>query len=136
MWVYFMLGSILIFFWVIFCSLFTNSKIDDDYNNIFKKQILFPAINITYFGVSKNLQSKEIGTNILDYIVHTFTAYKLAGCQFITVDSLNNRRTNAFYTKYGFCNLTNSSVSILFNSWIYFNSLAELRIVSISKYDL
>lgn len=83
------------------------SQIDTGYSNIFKEQILFPAVNITYLGVSEKFQDKKIGTDILDYIVQTFTKYKIAGCQFITVDALNNSQTNHFYSKYGFFNLTN-----------------------------
>lgn len=37
--------------------------------------------------------------------------YNISGCQFITVDSLNNPRTNKFYLKYGFINQTNTDIN-------------------------
>lgn len=41
---------------------------------------------------------------------HENYIYK-AGCQFITVDSLNNSRTNKFYSSHNFSNLSNSDFS-------------------------
>ena len=34
----------------------------------------------------------------------------MSGCQFITVDSLNNPRTNKFYLRNGFINQTNNDI--------------------------
>lgn len=34
---------------------------------------------------------------IVDMVVKTFEKYRQAGCQFVTVDALNNPRTVSFY---------------------------------------
>lgn len=82
--------------------------VDDEYRAIFGKQSSFPAVNIGHLAVRKDLQSKRIGQDILDFVVATFSNYRIAGCQFITVDSLNNPRTNRFYMRNGFQVQTNS----------------------------
>lgn len=73
-------------------------------------QTSFPAVNIGHLGVRKDMQSKKIGEKILDFILHTFISYDVSGCQFITVDSLNNPRTNKFYCNYGFFYQTNTDM--------------------------
>ena len=77
-------------------------KINDEYIPIFQQQTSFPAVNIGHLGVRKDMQSKGIGGQILAFILNTFVSYDVSGCQFITVDSLNNSRTNKFYTLNGF----------------------------------
>lgn len=86
-------------------------KISDEYIPTFEKQTSFPAINIGHLGVRKDLQSRKIGEQIVDFVIYTFTNYEVSGCQFITVDSLNNPRTNKFYLKMGFYNQTNNDSS-------------------------
>ena len=78
------------------------SKIGNEYYPIFQKQTSFPAINIGHLGVRRDLQSKGIGQQIIDFVLQTFISYNITGCQFITVDSLNNPRTNKFYCRNGF----------------------------------
>lgn len=77
-------------------------KINNEYVPIFQLQTSFPAVNIGHLGVRKDLQSKRIGEKIIDFILATFVSYDISGCQFITVDSLNNPRTNKFYISNGF----------------------------------
>ena len=86
------------------------TKMPEEYRSIFEKQTSFPAVNIGHLGVRKDMQSRGIGKQILDFILSTFIAYKGLGCQFITVDSLNNRRTNKFYASNGFSNQTNMDI--------------------------
>lgn len=86
------------------------TKMPEEYRSIFEKQTSFPAVNIGHLGVRKDMQSRGIGKQILDFILSTFIAYKGSGCQFITVDSLNNRRTNKFYASNGFSNQTNMDI--------------------------
>lgn len=62
----------------------------------------FPAINIGHFAVQKEYQSHRIGDYILQFLRYTFYSYTVSGCLFITVDSLNNSRTNKFYDRNGF----------------------------------
>ena len=83
-------------------------KINDEYIPTFEKQTSFPAINIGHLGVRTDLQCKGIGEQILDFVLYTFSNFDISGFQFITVDSLNNSRTNKFYARNGFVNQTNS----------------------------
>lgn len=82
--------------------------IDEEYIETFVRQSAFPAINIGHLAVRSDMQSRGIGTFVLNFVIGTFIEYKISGCQFITVDSLNNPETNKFYCKNGFVNQTNS----------------------------
>lgn len=82
--------------------------VDDEYQAVFGKQSSFPAVNIGHLAVREDLQSKRIGQDILNFVEATFSNYRIAGCQFITVDSLNNPKTNGFYMRNGFQIQTNS----------------------------
>ncbi len=75
----------------------TNEKI-----NFFTRQTSFPAINIGHLGISKSYQGKGIGTAILDLVAETFSNYRQAGCQFITVDAINKGEVAQFYCANGF----------------------------------
>ena len=86
--------------------------IDDEYAETFERQTSFPAVNIGHLGVRADYQSKGIGRQIIDFVLYTFSHYDISGCQFITVDSLNNPRTNKFYLNNGFVNQTNSDMNI------------------------
>lgn len=86
----------------------TCSKISSEYVSIFENQTSYPAINIGHLGVKEDFQSKGIGQKIIDFVIYTFCNYNMSGCQFITVDSLNNKRTNKFYSRNYFYNQTNS----------------------------
>lgn len=77
-------------------------KINQEYISVFQSQTSFPAVNIGHLGTRKDMQSKGVGEMILDFILKTFVSYDISGCQFITVDSLNNLRTNKFYVRNGF----------------------------------
>ncbi|MDE6378282.1 MAG: GNAT family N-acetyltransferase, partial [Duncaniella sp.] len=74
-----------------------------EYSDIFSRQCTYPAINIGHLAVRADVQSNGIGKYIVEFVRMTFTHYRGAGCQFITVDALNNIRTVNFYTfKLGF----------------------------------
>ena len=75
--------------------------------DFFSRQSSFPAINIGHLGVSEKVQGRGIGTAIIDLVVDTFSKYRQAGCQFITVDALNNSDTIRFYQLNGFSFQTN-----------------------------
>lgn len=83
-------------------------KISDEYISTFEKQTSFPAINIGHLGVRINLQSLGVGEQIIDFVLYTFANFQMSGCQFITIDSLNNPRTNNFYMRNGFILQTNN----------------------------
>ncbi|SEG09305.1 GNAT family N-acetyltransferase [Parabacteroides chinchillae] len=82
--------------------------INKEYIETFVGQSAFPAINIGHLTVRSDIQGKGIGTFVLNFVIGTFIEYKMSGCQFITVDSLNNPATNKFYCKNGFMNQTNN----------------------------
>ena len=73
----------------------------------FNRQSSYPAINIGHLGVASDYQCHGIGMAIVDLVVDTFSQYSQAGCQFITVDALNNPRTTKFYLSNGFSFQTN-----------------------------
>lgn len=66
------------------------------------RQTSYPAINIGHLGVSTNWQGSNLGSIVLTYVASTFSSYKNAGCQFLTVDAINNGRTTKFYAKNDF----------------------------------
>ena len=74
-----------------------------EYKNVFSRQPTYPAVNIGHLAVKESLQRRGIGSIIVDFIINTFYYYRLSGCQFITVDALNNSKTLNFYQdKMGF----------------------------------
>lgn len=75
---------------------------DSLYDEYFETMNVFPAINIGHLAVKSDLQSQGIGEYILNYVIYTFLNYSIAGCLFVTVDALNNSRTNMFYCRNGF----------------------------------
>ena len=87
------------------------SALPIEYKPIFGSQPSFPAINIGHLAVKKELQSKGIGKVILLYLKNALITYRFTGVQFITVDSLNNARTNKFYSCNGFLNQSNSDMN-------------------------
>lgn len=73
----------------------TDEKIADFFN----RQTSYPAINIGHLGTSLEFQGLGVGSSIIDLVVDTFRRDRRSGCQFITVDALNNSRTTGFYTR-------------------------------------
>ena len=92
----------------------SSSRVNDEYIPIFRSQTSFPAINIGHLGVRKDMQSKGVGEQILDFVTNTFISYDITGCQFITVDSLNSedKRANKFYSRYGFLYQTDTDIAL------------------------
>ena len=81
---------------------------ESSYVDFFLKQTSFPAVNITHLAVDEKWQSHGVGACIIDFIVDTFINFKAFGCQFITVDAINESRVMKFYTAdNGFTPLTN-----------------------------
>ena len=71
-------------------SAFPHSKHRSDY----------PAVKIGRLGVNINAQHRHIGTDILDFVKHTFINNNRTGCCFVTVDALKS--AVPFYTNNGF----------------------------------
>ena len=84
---------------------------DIDMVEFFKNQTSYPAINIGHLGTISEYQSNGLGMAIIDLVSETFTNYRQAGCQFITVDALNNPRTLKFYCINGFSFQTNKDIA-------------------------
>ena len=80
---------------------------DNDDVDFFKRQTSYPAINIGHLGTKIEFQGNGIGMIILEFVAGTFAQYRQAGCQFITVDALNNPATKRFYMNNGFAFQTN-----------------------------
>ncbi len=81
---------------------------ESSYVDFFLKQTSFPAINITHLAVDEKWQSRGVGRIILDIIICTYVKYRPSGCQFVTVDAINESRVTKFYTvDNGFTPLTN-----------------------------
>ncbi|MDE6498231.1 MAG: GNAT family N-acetyltransferase [Muribaculaceae bacterium] len=72
-----------------------------EYAAIFAQQSSYPAINISHLAIRKDMQRKGIGQKIVNFVRITYTANRSAGCQFLTVDALNEdgHRTVDFYTR-------------------------------------
>ena len=68
-----------------------------EYSDIFRRQCTYPAINIGHLAVKKEMQSLGIGKFLVEFVIESFLNYRTAGCQFVTVDALNNIRTIKFY---------------------------------------
>lgn len=72
-------------------------NLDSEYDDIFLRQTTYPAINIGHLAVKNKMQSMGIGKFIMDFVQVTFSKFRISGCQFITVDALNNHNTIRFY---------------------------------------
>lgn len=68
-----------------------------EYDEIFRQQTSFPAVNIGHLAVRADCQSKGVGRLIVAFVAETFAHFRMTGCQFITVDALNNQRAIGFY---------------------------------------
>ena len=88
---------------------------DKDYSYLLEmKEIsMFPAAKIGRFAVDMEFQSKGYGTHILQLIIMSFLTNNKTGCQFLTVDALNNIDTLRFYEKNGFSFVTLSDYNKL-----------------------
>lgn len=80
---------------------------DEDIVSFLSRQSSYPAINIGHLGTLEKYQNMGIGSVIIDLVADTYTKHRQSGCQFITVDALNNDRTIKFYYKNWFGFQTN-----------------------------
>lgn len=80
---------------------------DKDIASFLNRQSSYPAINIGHLGISEKYQDRGIGSKIIDLVAVTYGNYRQSGCQFITVDALNNKETINFYHKNNFGFQTN-----------------------------
>lgn len=81
---------------------------DEDIASFLNRQSSYPAINIGHLGTIEKYQGMGIGSMIIDLVTDTYMKYRQSGCQFITVDALNNPRVIKFYHRNYFGFQTNS----------------------------
>lgn len=75
-----------------------------DYEDTFYCKQRYPALDIAYLAVSKDVQRVGLGAAIIEMIVEKAKNQNLAGCQFLSVEALATRDYSAvaFYEKCGF----------------------------------
>jgi GNAT superfamily N-acetyltransferase len=71
-----------------------------------KDAAMFPAAKIGRLAVDLEFQHCGWGSEILNLIVMSFLTDNKTGCQFLTVDALNNKDTLRFYERNGFSFIT------------------------------
>jgi len=81
---------------------------DRDYSFLLEMKDIstYPAAKIGRFAVDVEFQRYGYGTQILHLIIMSFLTNNNTGCQFLTVDALNNVETLRFYEKNGFSFVT------------------------------
>ena len=79
----------------------------------------YPAMKIARLGVTNNIISKGLGSQILDFLKKWFTNGNRTGCRFFTVDAYNNSKTLNFYLKNDFKFLTDDESDV--TRLMYFN---------------
>lgn len=91
----------------------SKSKIDFDFWERFLNQKMYPAAKIGRLAVDKAFQNQGIGTMLIQSLVQSFIKKNKTGCQFITVDAINDQkqRTIKFYEDNGFKLLTIDDVN-------------------------
>lgn len=74
---------------------------------------MYPAAKIGRLAVDEKFQCQGIGTFLIRSLVQSFIKKNKTGCQFITVDAINDntQRTIKFYEKNGFKALTINDVN-------------------------
>lgn len=86
-------------------------NIQDTYLESFLYASTYPAVRIGRLAVDKSFQNKGIGTRLIKSIIFSFIRNNKTGCQFITVDALNNVCSLNFYEKNGFIPCTVNDVN-------------------------
>ena len=84
---------------------YESPKIDIEVSkDVFLNKSHYPALEIAYLAVAKNLRYKGLGRIIIESIVQKAQEQELAGCQFLTVEALNTNEYSAvgFYNKCNF----------------------------------
>ena len=91
----------------------SKDKIDFNFWERFLNQKMYPAAKIGRLAVDKAFQDQGIGTMLIQSLVQSFIKKNKTGCQFITVDAINDdaQRTIKFYEDNGFKLLTMNDVN-------------------------
>lgn len=91
----------------------SKNKIDFDFWERFLNQKMYPAAKIGRLAVDITFQNQGIGTMLIQSLVQSFIKKNKTGCQFITVDAINDntQRTIRFYEDNGFKLLTMNDIN-------------------------
>ncbi|OAV66665.1 Acetyltransferase (GNAT) family protein [Bacteroidales bacterium Barb4] len=84
-------------------------NIESGYWEYFINQARYPAIKLGRLAVDVDFQSQGVGNFIIQSLVQSFITNNNTGCQFITVDAINDhcqQRAMNFYERHGFKYLT------------------------------
>jgi GNAT superfamily N-acetyltransferase len=103
-------------------------SIEFAYEERFFNQIRYPAVKLGRLAVDVDFQSQGVGAFILNSLVKSFTVNNKTGCQFITVDAINDhqmQRAIRFYERHGFKLLT--AIDLLNDSRAMFKPLLDCR---------
>lgn len=78
--------------------------IDIEYEETFYFKRRYPAMDIAYLAIQKDVQKRGLGSAIIQMIANKAIQQDLAGCQFLSVEALATKEYNAvgFYLKCGF----------------------------------
>lgn len=89
------------------------NNIDFDFWERFLNQKMYPAAKIGRLAVDSTFQDQGIGKMLIQSLVQSFIKKNKTGCQFITVDAINDntQRTIKFYEDNGFKLLTMNDVN-------------------------
>ena len=87
---------------------FSSNSIVDDYSEVFWDKHHYPALEIAYLAVSETVRGHNIGAFIVEQIVQMASSQRLAGCMFLTVEALTDRRSS--YSATGFYHKLNFTV--------------------------
>jgi GNAT superfamily N-acetyltransferase len=66
----------------------------------------WPAVKIARLAIRKEIQSRDIGTHLVNRLKTLFVCGNRTGCRIMTVDAYNKERVLGFYQKNGFQFLT------------------------------
>lgn len=90
----------------------------------------YPAVLIGRLGVSKDFKSRNIGTELMDFVKYWFVSpLNKTGCRFIVVDSYNEDAPLKYYKKNGFNLLFSSEEQEAINSGIEVCQELETRLM-------
>lgn len=78
--------------------------VDNDYEDTFYSKRRYPALDIAYFAVRKDMRGQHIGEFLISQIRKKAKEQRFAGCQFLSVEAYNVPGYSAvgFYDKCGF----------------------------------
>lgn len=91
----------------------SKNKIEFEFWERFLHQKMYPAAKIGRLAVDEKFQDQGVGTILIKSLVQSFIKKNKTGCQFITVDAINDNTQRAikFYERNGFKLLTMSDVN-------------------------